>query len=373
MDAVRTALLGAALAAGCTTTATTSFPGGSVVARPQEPAAQPPAPVVPAAASETVAEAANATRQIRPVALVGTDAVITDDEVWQMVRHRQAEFAKLDKDERAAKEAALFRQELRGLVERELVIAELTAKLKKNAPHKWEELKEQVANDVTVQLKRIRKSMGSPSDADFAQILTAQRLTPEGIRRQFERAALKDMYLGNFLREKKREFGLAEVRQYYDDHPDEFVAEDRAKWQDLFLAAGQFASPEACRQAAADLARQARGGADFVALVRQHGHGDSKLRDGEGIGARRGEVRPAELEAAVFALRAGQVSDPLPTDTGYHVVKVLEREVAGRKPFDAAAQQAIRSKLLQRYREGEVRRLIDDLWRKTTVEFVGVP
>ena len=377
MDAVRVAVLGAVLAAGCstpgsTTSLTTTLPGGgTAVTQPTAARSQVPAepPVQPAAATEAV----GATRQIRVVALVGTDAVITDDEVWQMVRHRRGELAKVAEAERAEAETRLFREELRRLVERELVIVELNGKLRKSKPQMMDELKEEAARGVDKQLKEIRKTMGNPSDADFEAILSSERLTLKGLRRQFERATLKDMFLGQYLREKKRDIGLAEVRRYYDDHPAEFAAEDRVKWLDLFVAAGLFASPEACRQAAADLSRQARGGADFVGLVRQHGHGDSKLRDGEGVGAKRGEVRPAELEAAVFGLAAGQVSDPLPTATGYHVVKVLEREQAGRKPFDAAVQSGIRKKLLDQFREGEVQKLIDELWRKTTVEFVGVP
>ncbi len=381
MDAVRLAVLGAVLAAGCstpasTTSLTTTLPGGAVAttqptaARPQAPADPPPTPPVVQSAA---VEASGATRQIRVVALVGTDAVITDDEVWQMVRHRRAELDQLADADRAAKETTLFREELRRLVERELLIVEMMGKLRKNKPQLMDEIKEQVAADAQKEMKRIRKGMGNPPDADFEAILSAQRLTQKGILRQFERASLKDIYLMQFLREKKREIGLTEVRQYYDDHAKEFAAEDRVKWLDLFLAAGRFPTPEACRQAATDMTRQARGGADFVALVKQHGHGDSRLRDGEGVGAKRGEVRPAELEAAVFALAAGQVSDPLPTDTGYHVVKVLERDRAGRRPFDAAVQTAIRAKLMQQFREAEVLKLIDDLWRKTTVEFVGVP
>ncbi len=371
MDAVRVAVLGAVLAAGCAAVSPPAeVPSLPPAARPQAPSDPPPAPpVVPAAA----AEAAGATRQIRVVALVGTDAVITDDEVWQMVRHRRGELAKLAEGERAEGEKQLFREELRRLVERELVIVELNGKLRKSKPQMMDELREEAARGVDKQLKEIRKTMGSPSDADFEAILSNERLTLKGLRRQYERATLKDMFLGQYLREKKRDIGLAEVRRYYDDHPQEFAAADRVKWLDLFLAAGLFATPEACRQTAADLAKQARGGVDFVGLVKQHGHGDSKLRDGEGVGAKRGEVRPAELEAAVFGLAAGQVSDPLPTATGYHVVKVLEREQAGRKPFDAAVQSGIRKKLLDQFREGEVQKLIDDLWRKTTVEFVGVP
>ena len=369
MDVVRLAAVGAVLAAGCTSTPA-DVPSMPAVARPQLPDTPPP----PAPGRQTAAAAAaGAPRQGRDVALVGPDAVITDDEVWQMVRHRRAEFEKLDEAARPARETAVFREELRRLVERELVIAELMAKLKKNKPQAVDEIREQVAGDAQRELKRVRKNLGNPPEADFDAILSGMRMTQKGYLRQVERTRLMNIYLGQYLREKKREASLAEVRRYYDDHPGEFAAEDRVKWLDLFLAAGLFPTPEACRQAAAGLANQARAGADFVQLVKQHGHGDSKLRDGEGVGAKRGEVRPADLEAAVFAVPAGGVSDPLPTDTGYHVVKVLEREVAGRKPFDAKVQAAIRAKLLDQFQEAEVGRLIDELWRKTAVEFVGVP
>ena len=49
------------------------------------------------------------------------------------------------------------------------------------------------------------------------------------------------------------------------------------------------------RRSRDQLAGQARGGAEFMELVKKHDQGDSSYRNGEGEGHRRGEIRPPEL------------------------------------------------------------------------------
>jgi hypothetical protein len=57
----------------------------------------------------------------------------------------------------------------------------------------------------------------------------------------------------------------------------------------------------------------------------------------------------------------------LQTATGYHLVKVVEREVAGVQPFDVKVQGKIRDKLNEAITEAETKRLVEDLWRKGVV------
>ena len=47
-------------------------------------------------------------------------------------------------------------------------------------------------------------------------------------------------------------------------------------------------------------------GADFAALSKEHDHGVAGQQGGEGIGQKRGEIRPAELEEAVWSLPPGR-------------------------------------------------------------------
>jgi peptidyl-prolyl cis-trans isomerase SurA len=360
-------------------------PAGPIVppAGPLAPSADPGwTPSAPAPASQTAVanvvpaggpSPALATTQIRVVAMIGSDVVITDDEVWQMVRQRAVEYVRLAGTDRDAREKELFREELLKLIERELILTDFLAKVKKNKPQALDQIKEDAAQQAARHVREFKKINNFKTEAEFNQVLKAQGLSIKALQRQLERNAMMNMYLSMFLKDLGKKVSLAEVMRYYEEHPDEFRVEDRVKWLDLFVSYRRFNTTVEARQHAEGLLRQIRDGADFAQVVKQHGHGDSPLRDGEGIGQKRGEIVPPELEPTLFALEAGQVSDLIPTETGFHVVKVVERDVAGVLPFDEKVQTAIRNKLTAQLQKVEYEKLIEDLWRKTTVKVIEAP
>ena len=63
-------------------------------------------------------------------------------------------------------------------------------------------------------------------------------------------------------------------------------------------------------------------------------------------------------------MKVGQVSDLIPVATGYHVVKVVERDAAGQRRFDEKVQAECRAKAAAKVVIREKEKLIDDLWRK---------
>ncbi len=346
------------------------------------PAAVPWTPAAPAPASQpAVADVVpaggptpdTASPQVRVVAMIGSDVVVTDEEVWQMVRQRAAEYVRLAGTDRDAREKELFREELRKLIERELILSDFLAKVKKNKPQALDELQEEAARQAAKQIKEIKKQNNFKTEAEFAEVLKAQGISAKALQRHLERAAMMNMYLASYFKEKKREVSLAEVARYYDEHPDEFKVEDRVRWLDLFVSYRRFNTTVEARQYAEGLLKQAQGGADFVKLVKEHGHGDSPLRDGEGVGQRHGEIVPPELEPVVFGMEAGQLSGVIATETGFHVVKVVEREVAGVRPFDEKVQTYIRNKLTALAQKAEYDKLIYDLRMKTTVKLIHTP
>jgi hypothetical protein len=381
------ALVGVAIG-GCATAA-------APTTRAQAPAA-PPGPILPPgpiAASPTVTQASaraaaapaiipaggptpeQATTQIRVVAMIGPDVVVTDDEVWQMVRQKAFEYVHLADAERKAREKELFREELRTLIERELILSDFVAKIKKQKPEVLYQLEEETQQMAHRQIKEFKRRNGITSEAQFTAAMKAQGLTIKTFRRHLERNAMLNIYLGQFLHDLGKRTSLAEVRLYYDSHPDELRVEDRVKWLDLFVSYRhpRFGNTVEARRYAEDLLRRARAGEDFVKLVKECGHGDSALRDGEGAGQKRGEITPRELEPVVFGLAAGEIKGPVATQTGFHIIKVLERDVAGVRPFDEKTQAAIRARIAALAQKAEYEKLIETLWRKTTVKVMDLP
>ena len=55
-------------------------------------------------------------------------------------------------------------------------------------------------------------------------------------------------------------------------------------------------------------------------------------------------------------------------ETGFHIVKLLDRTYQGRKPFNEAVQKEIREKLRQQVFMQEMKRIVNDLKRRAVIE-----
>jgi parvulin-like peptidyl-prolyl isomerase len=313
----------------------------------------------------------NGTPRVKVIAIVGRDNVITDQEVIESVWQQNDELAKLDGHERQAKQKELYTAALRKTVERELILDEMYTKLKKAGKMQViEEIKEFAVQTTDKQIREMKKKIGCKTDEELNTWLRLQGLTLQVFRRQFERHIMSQQYIGSMLKEKGRRVGLAEIRDYYDKHPEEFKSPDRVKWQHVFVSAAKHATVQDAYNHAEAILRQAAGGADFGALSKQYDDGVAGKQNGFGVGEARNEIQPADVEPTLWALKPGQLSAVIQAPTGYHIVKVLERDYAGVLPFDAKTQGKIRDKLNDALYDAESKKMIDELWRKGVVRIL---
>lgn len=75
---------------------------------------------------------------------------------------------------------------------------------------------------------------------------------------------------------------------------------------------------------ARELVERLNRGGDFATLARSHSIGPSK-RNGGDLGYFRKGMMVAPFEEAAFALDIGEVSEPIKTQFGWHVIKVEDR------------------------------------------------
>jgi hypothetical protein len=300
--------------------------------------------------------------QVRIVASLGKNPIY-ESEVREAVYQRMHELYRLTAAQRAVREREIFREELRKIIERELVLDDMTAQLTaRKQTAQLGKLREAAAKEADARLKEFKKEKGIPNDEEFRSALRSQGLTVAGIKRQIERMFMMQTYLRQVTSGKLENIGLADVREYYATHPDEYKAEDHVKWQDLFVLAERFRSRTEARQYADSLAARATR-EDFAKLAAEFSMGDSKFRQGAGIGEKPGEIFPQELEPSILALKPGQVTVK-ETETGFHILRVAERTYAGLKPYDEKLQGEIRRKLQNQVYDREVRRLIVTLWKR---------
>lgn len=102
------------------------------------------------------------------------------------------------------------------------------------------------------------------------------------------------------------------------------------------------------------LREQLREGADFEVLAKEYSDDlGSKRRGGELGWTEKGRFVPP-FEAAAYALKPGEISEPVRTRFGYHIIKLHEKREARQQGFDevkASIIAALRKDMLANKRE----------------------
>jgi hypothetical protein len=348
---------------------------GPMAAAPTEPSAlarlqRPDSLPDPTAVRQTTFDSSPATarlaRTMRVRALVN-DVPILDDDVIETC------FAPYNSARTDAERGEVFNHALQALIDQEVVLQDLNAKLEHAKPQAMQELKAAARKEVNKQIEgnkeRLRKA-GFPihSDEDLKKALQSQGLSLDSLRRQLERQFMVREYMGSRIYNTVLNIGHTEILDYYEQHPNEFRVNDSVRWQDIFLDASRFRGRGDAQAFAEQLAARARRGEDFVALGTQYDNGDSSLyRHGEGLGQRHGEIKPPDVEPWLFQLKDGQVA-VVPLANGFHVVRVVHRIYAGMRPLDAEAQNEIRKKIQNEVFEREYKSFVAELRRKASIE-----
>jgi peptidyl-prolyl cis-trans isomerase D len=140
----------------------------------------------------------------------------------------------------------------------------------------------------------------------------------------------------------------AEVEKYYTEHRKEFETPHQAQAAHILARVGETGGSEAEDKARAkivDVIRRVKAGEDFAKLAKELSDDTGSKANGGDLGlVSKGEMVP-EFEAAVFALKKGDITaEPVRTPFGFHAIKVTEVREGSVKPLREVAPQ-IREKL----------------------------
>ena len=130
----------------------------------------------------------------------------------------------------------------------------------------------------------------------------------------------------------------ADVERAYNENFDQYSSPEQVRASHvLFRTEGK--DEAAVRAQAEAVLKEARGGADFAALAQKYSQDESNAKNGGDLGAfGRGRMVP-EFDAIAFALEAGQVSDVVKTEYGFHIIKLTEKVAGAVKPIDEVRAQ----------------------------------
>ena len=123
-----------------------------------------------------------------------------------------------------------------------------------------------------------------------------------------------------------------EIQNYYDFNISQYMTPGQVRASQILLRIGD-EDETAVEARAAELTTQARDSADFAELVKAHSDDEATIEQGGDLGTfGRGRMLP-EVEGAAFVLGVNEVSDPIKSALGYHVIKVTEKQEELTQPL----------------------------------------
>jgi peptidyl-prolyl cis-trans isomerase D len=128
----------------------------------------------------------------------------------------------------------------------------------------------------------------------------------------------------------------AQLRERYEMEKDRFVEPERRQARHILLSVEDGKDDAAVKAQADALYQRARAGEDFAKLARENSKDQGSATQGGDLGWADRSVYVAPFADALFALKANEISAPVKTQFGWHIIKLEGVREGHSKSFDEA-------------------------------------
>jgi len=222
---------------------------------------------------------------------------------------------------------------LRDLIDQQLLLQKAT------------ELGVSADTDLVKRLDQIRQQMHADSMEDLEKAAQAQGVAWEDFKQNLKNGIITQKVI-------QQEVGghititQQEVQQFYDQHKAEMERPEQVRLSEILVSTqkgaevktenGKTALPEptdpqvvaAAQKKADGIYAQLQKGGDFAALAKADSDGPTSQVGGDLEYFKRGTLSK-ELEDKVFALKAGEFTQPIRTNQGWVILRVTEHQASG--------------------------------------------
>lgn len=142
--------------------------------------------------------------------------------------------------------------------------------------------------------------------------------------------------------EEKARLDPKEVREFYDKHPDEFRIGSEVRASHILVDSEEDAK---------NILQRIQRGESFSVLAEKFSRDKASAKNGGDLGFfGRGRMVP-EFERVAFSLKAGEVSNPVRTRFGYHIIKVTDRKEGKLGDFEEVKDAIARRVAMEKQKD----------------------
>ncbi|MFB6347571.1 MAG: peptidylprolyl isomerase [bacterium] len=197
------------------------------------------------------------------------------------------------------------------------------------------------------------------SQPQLQQMLKQQGRSIEDLKDRIR----KQLKIQNFVEERVGEIEVTEeeARKYYQNNKQEFSQKEQVKARHILVKDTSATG----RQKAQDLKNRLDQGEDFGKVAREESEGPSARKDGSlGYITRDKMVKP--FSESAFSLGVGEISDPVKTRYGWHLIKVTDRKEASQQSYESVSDTIV-ERVKQKKKKEKFQQILKQLKEETKI------
>lgn len=216
------------------------------------------------------------------------------------------------------------------------------------------------------ELPKLIEKAGVKDAAELDNTLRGMGSSLEKQRRFFmEKSIASEMVRRNVQTDS--EISHDEMLEYYYEHIDEFTTPNRARWEQLTARFDKYKTKQDALQAITAMGNAVYKNHENLAdVARRMSSGPTAALGGQHDWTTKGSLVSTKLDEAIFELPVQGLSVIITDDDGYHIVRVIERQAAGKIPFQEV-QDKIKIAIRKDRFAGQVQEYLAKLRKETPV------
>lgn len=192
--------------------------------------------------------------------------------------------------------------------------------------------------DVDAEIAKIKKQF--PDEKIFDEQLKQAGQTPEKLKENLRTMLQQQLWMKSQV--KTSDVTEAQAQTFYDSNKKEFEQPETVKASHiLFMLKPDATEADVTKQkdAATKAAERASKGEDFAGLAKELSEEPGAKESAGDLGFFTKDRMVPEFANAAFSQKVGDISQPVRTQFGWHVIKVTETKPAGTVPFPEVKDQ----------------------------------
>ena len=194
-----------------------------------------------------------------------------------------------------------------------------------------------------VEVSERLKKMELGSRRELEQKLAEWGTSLEHEKQAFIEKAIAQQWIFEKLR-KEEEVTHQQLLDYYQAHATEYDHPTRVRWEHLEVTFKKHSDKREAWQLIAMMGNAVQQGHSFDQVAKERSEGVMASKGGQRDWLTQGSLKSEILDQSLFSLPPGTLSPILEDETGFHIIRVVEREDAYRTPFEEI-QSDIREKI----------------------------